>query len=211
MPNYKCLLFDMDGTIADTDMMILLSYNEMYRRYGKGQAKGWDEVMYFSGPPLRETLQREFPDLDLETLTKAFAEISDPYYDSTVKVFPHELETLKYLHDKGYRMGVVTNKATYKAEYVLKMLGIDQFFDVLIGREDVKKGKPSGEGIITAMNKLGFKATETLYIGDNDIDYLTASDAGTDCMLVAWGPRVLQLLDKTKYVIRKYEEMEEIL
>ena len=98
MPNYKCLLFDMDGTIADTDMMILLSYNEMYRRYGKGQAKGWDEVMYFSGPPLRETLQREFPDLDLETLTKAFAEISDPYYDSTVKVFPHELETLKYLH-----------------------------------------------------------------------------------------------------------------
>ena len=201
MPNYKCLLFDMDGTIADTDEMILLSYQEMYRRYGHGKAKGWDEVMYFSGPPLRETLSREFPDLDLETLIKAFAEISDPYYDSTVKVFPREIETLEYLHNKGYKMGVVTNKATYKADYVLKMLNIDKYFDVLIGREDVVKGKPSGEGIITAMNRLGFKNEETLYIGDNDIDYLTASDAGTDCMLVAWGPRELKLLNKTKYVL----------
>lgn len=211
MPNYKCLLFDMDGTIADTDEMILLSYNEMYRRYGHGKAKGWDEVMYFSGPPLRETLVKEFPDLPLDELLKAFAEISDPYYDSTVKVFHHEIETLEYLYNKGYKMGVVTNKATYKAHYVLEMLHIDKYFDVLIGREDVIKGKPSGEGIVTAINKLGFKNSETLYIGDNDIDYETALDAGVDAMIVAWGPRKLTVLDKCKYVINKYEEMEEVL
>ena len=211
MPNYKCLLFDMDGTIADTDEMILLSYNEMYERYGHGKKKGWDEVMYFSGPPLRETLLKEFPDQDIEKMIQVFAEISDPYYDSTVKIFPHEIETLEYLHLKGYKMGVVTNKATYKADYVLKMLNIDKYFDVLIGREDVIKGKPSGEGILTAMDRLGYKKEETLYIGDNDIDYLTAKDAGVDCMLVAWGPRELKLLDHTKYVIRKYEEMEDVL
>ena len=211
MPNYKCLLFDMDGTIADTDEMIRLSYEDMYARYGHGHKKSWDEVMYFSGPPLRETLVKEFPDVPLDELLKVFAEISDPYYDSTVKIFPHEIETLEYLFKKGYKMGVVTNKATYKAQYVLEMLGIDKYFDVLIGREDVVKGKPSGEGILTAMNRLGFNKEETLYIGDNDIDYFTALDALVDAMIVSWGPRKLTVLDKCKYVIKKYEEMEDVL
>ena len=108
-------------------------------------------------------------------------------------------------------MGVVTNKATYKAKEVLVMLGINKYFEVVIGREDVVNGKPSGEGILTAMNRLGFKKEETLYLGDNDIDYLTAKDAGVDCLLVSWGPRELKLLDKANYVINKYEQLEEIL
>ena len=211
MRNYKLLLFDMDGTIADTDEMIYLSYIELYKRFGHGKSKQWDEIMYFSGPPLRETLKREFPDVDQEIVQKAYIEISDPLYDQTVKVFPHEVETLEYLYNKGYKMGVVTNKATYKTHYVLKMLGINKYFEVVIGREDVINGKPSGEGILTAMNRLGFNKEETLYLGDNDIDYLTAKDAGVDVLLVSWGPRVLKLLDKANYVINKYEQLEEIL
>ena len=209
--NYKLLLFDMDGTIADTDEMIYLSYVELYKRFGHGKSKDWDEIMYFSGPPLRETLAKEFPDVDQKIVQQAYIEISDPLYDSTVKVFPHELETLEYLYNKGYKMGVVTNKATYKTHYVLKMLGLEKYFDVVIGHEDVIKGKPSGEGILKAIDKAGQQKEETLYLGDNDIDYLTAKDAGVDCLLVSWGPRVLKLLDKADYVINKYEQLEEIL
>ena len=211
MKDYKLLLFDMDGTIADTDEMVYLSFVGLYKRYGHGFMRPREEIMYFSGPPIRETLLKEFPNEDQEEVQKAFVEISDPLYEQTLKLFPHELEVLEHLFIKGYKMGVVTNKATYKAKEVLKMLGIEKYFSIVIGREDVVKGKPCGEGIITAMNKLGFNKDSTLYIGDNDIDYLTATDAGVDCMLVSWGPRTLNLLDKAKYVIKKYEEMEEIL
>ncbi len=211
MPNYKLLLFDMDGTIADTDEMVYLSFVELYKRYGNGFSRPWEETMYFSGPPIRETLLKEFPNVNQEEVLKAFVEISDPLYEKTLKIFPHEKETLEYLYNKGYKMGVVTNKATYKAKEVLVMLGVNKYFEVVIGREDVVNGKPSGEGILTAMNRLGFKKEETLYLGDNDIDYLTAKDAGVDCLLVSWGPRELKLLDKANYVINKYEQLEEIL
>ena len=209
--NYKLLLFDMDGTIADTDEMVYRTFVDLYKRYGHGFMRPREEIMYFSGPPIRETLVKEFPDVNYDEILKAFTDISDPYYDQTVTIFPHEIEILEYLYNKGYKMGVVTNKATYKAHYVLKMLHLDKYFEVVIGREDVVKGKPSGEGIINAMKYYPYKKEEVLYIGDNDIDYLTASDAGVDCMLVSWGPRELKLLDKSKYVIRKYEEMEKIL
>lgn len=211
MKDYKLLLFDMDGTIADTDEMVYLSFVELYKRYGHGFTRPREEIMYFSGPPIRETLLKEFPNEDQKEVERAFVEISDPLYVETLKIFPHEIEVLEYLSNKGYKMGVVTNKATYKALEVLKMLNIEKYFDIVIGREDVVKGKPSGEGIINAMDKLDFNKNNTLYIGDNDIDYLTATDAEVDCMLVSWGPRTLKLLDKAKYVIKKYEEMEEIL
>lgn len=209
--NYKLLLFDMDGTIADTDEMVYLSFVELYKRYGDGFSRPREEIMYFSGPPIRETLLKEFPNKDQEEVQKAFIEISDPLYEQTLKIFPHEKETLEYLYNKGYRMGVVTNKATYKAKEVLVMLSIEKIFDVVIGREDVVNGKPNGEGILNAMNRLGYKKEDTLYLGDNDIDYLTAKDAGVDCLLVSWGPRELKLLNKADYVINKYEQLEEIL
>ena len=208
---YKLLLFDMDGTIADTDEMVYLSFVELYKRYGEGHSRPREEIMYFSGPPIRDTLLKEFPNKDQKELQQAFVDISDPLYDEVVTIYPHQIETLEYLFEQGYKMAVVTNKATYKAYYVLKLLGLEKFFSFVIGREDVVKSKPNGEGILTAMNKAGFLKQETLYIGDNDIDYLTATDAGVDCMLVNWGPRELKLLDKAKYVISKYEEMEEVL
>lgn len=208
---YKLLLFDMDGTIADTDEMVYRTFVDLYKKYGNGFMRPREEIMYFSGPPIRETLVKEFPHVNYEEILKAFTDISDPYYDMTVTVFPHEIETLEYLYSKGYKMGVVTNKATYKAHYVLKMLKLDKYFEVLIGREDVVKGKPSGEGILNAMKNYPYSKQEVLYIGDNDIDYLTAEDAGVDCMLVSWGPRELKLLSKCKYAINKYEMMEEIL
>lgn len=211
MLKYKYLLFDMDGTIADTDEMIYRTYSELFEKYGNGVKKEWDEIMYFSGPPLDETLKKYFPHMKLEEIRDIYTQTAEPYYQKTVKVFPHEIETLQYLKSQGYRLAVVTNKATYKAYEVLVSLNISSYFDFVIGREDVSLSKPSPEGILKAIDRYQAQKEECLYLGDNDIDYITASNAGVDCLIVSWGPRKLNVLDKCKYSVDTYEKMEEIL
>ena len=85
-------------------------------------------------------------------------------------------------------------------------------FDVVISADDVDSPKPNPEGIYKAMEKVGIKNKgDVLYIGDNDIDYFTANNAGVDCLLVTWGPREIKCLDKAKYQAKSYNELKGIL
>ena len=111
----------------------------------------------------------------------------------------HELEVLTDLYNAGYRFAIVTNKGTGKAHYVLRLLAIEHLFDFVIGSDDVKETKPNPEGINEAIRRFNASKEECLYVGDNDIDYETATNAGVDCMICNWGPRKLNVLDKTKY------------
>lgn len=211
MPNYKVLLFDMDGTIAETDEMIFHSMDELYDLYKNGERRTREEMIYFSGPPIADTLAREFPHMDNDFMVQQFLDISTKYYDLYTTVFPHEIEVLSALKEKGYKMAVVTNKGHQKAEYVLELLKIKPYFDFVIGSGDVQELKPAPECVYKAMEIYKTQKEEVLYLGDNDIDYLTASNAGIDCLICAWGPRKLNILDKCKYVAHSYLDIKDIL
>ena len=211
MTQYKVLLFDMDGTIAETDQMIIHSMLDLYDLYNKEGKKTPEEIIYFSGPPIAETLKREFPNMDNDFMVQQFLDISTKYYDLYTEVFPHEIRVLKALKKAGYKMAVVTNKGHQKAEYVLKLLKLEKYFDFVIGNGDIKTLKPSPEGINEAMRRFNVKKEETLYLGDNDIDYITATNAGVDSLICAWGPRELTVLDKCKYQANSYLDIERIL
>lgn len=211
MLKYKAILLDMDGTIAYTDDMIIHTMLDLYDLYNPSGKKSIEEILYFSGPPLKVTLPKEFPNQDYKFMYNEFIRISGPYYDQYVKAFPHEIETLTKLKSAGYHLAVVTNKGTEKAHYVLRLIGINHLIDFVIGSDDVINTKPHPEGLNKAMDKLGVAPQETLYMGDNDIDYETASNAHIDTLIVNWGPRTLTVLDKAKYVASSYEEIEKIL
>ena len=211
MLNYKVLLFDMDGTIADTDQMIIHTLEELYDLYNPTNKKSREEIIYFSGPPIAITLQKEFPDMDNDFMVKEFLERSTKFYDMYTVTYEHEVEVLKALKEKGYKMAVVTNKGHQKAEYVLELLHIKDYFEFVIGNGDVPELKPSPMGILEAMKRLGASKEETLYLGDNDIDYITSSNAGVDALICAWGPRTLHVLDQCKYVAHSYLDIKEIL
>ena len=211
MPKYKLILLDMDGTIAYTDDMIIHTFFDMYDMYNPSAKKEAKDIIYFSGPPLSVTLPREFPNQDYQHMYDEFIRISTPYYDKYVVAFEHEIEVLTRLKQAGYRMACVTNKGTKMANYVLKLIGIDKLIDFVVGSDDVKNTKPHPEGIDLALAKFGVKRHEALYVGDNDIDYETACNAEMDAMICNWGPRKLNVLDKAKYVINSYYDMETIL
>ena len=203
------LLFDMDGTIADTDPMLLATFNVLYDKYKNGQRKSKEEVYYFSGPPIRETLKKEFPHMDNDFMYEEFYKLSSSFYPTHVFPYPNEREVLLSLKEKGYKLGVVTNKQHSMAVYVLELLNIKDAFDLVIGFDDVSNGKPNPEGILKAIKYYGATLEETIYIGDNEIDYKTAVNAGVRCALVANGPRKINPDVKPDIWFNSFIELEE--
>ena len=212
MNKYKLLLFDLDGTLCDTDEMIVQTMNAIYKDYKPTKIRTREELYYFSGPPIRETLKREFPDYDPDLMYEVFKKVSRDFYAPCVKAYQDEVEVLKALKDNGYLLGVVTNKGRPLTIYSLELCGIDKLFDVVVSADDVSNPKPDPTGVYDAMKKLNIDSKEdVLYVGDNDIDYITASNAGVDAMLVTWGPREIKCLDKAKYLAKSYNDMRGIL
>ena len=212
MNKYRLLLFDLDGTLCDTDEMVVQTMFAIYKKYKPTVVRTREELYYFSGPPIRETLKREFPNYSADEMYDAFKKISYDFYAPYVKAYKDEVEVLKELKDKGYILGVVTNKGLPLTIYSLELCGINELFDVIISADDVAIPKPDPTGVFDAMKKLNIKdKKDVLYIGDNDIDYFTANNAGVDVLLVTWGPREIKCLDKAKYQAKSYNEMREIL
>jgi len=212
MNKYKVLLFDLDGTLCDSDEMLIQSFFVLYKKYRPVKIRTREELIYFSGPPIKKTLSDEFPDYPFEEIYKAFQVVSRELYRPYVKVFDKEIETLKKLREAGYLLGVVTNKGAPLTKYSLEVAHIDGLFDVVISADDVNAPKPSPLGIEKALERLGIEDKgKVLYIGDNDIDYETAVNAGTDAMLVTWGPREIKRKDDAKYAVSSYDELGGLL
>ena len=212
MNKYKVILFDLDGTLCDTDEMIVQTFFTLYKEYKPVKIRTREELYYFSGPPIRDTMAKEFPDYDPEEMYNVFKKVSKEFYAPCVKAYKDEIEVLKALKEAGYILGVVTNNGYPLTIYSLEICHIQEFFDVVITADDVKVGKPDPTGLLRAMEKLNIKnKADVLYVGDNDIDYFTANNAGVDAMLVSWGPREIKCLDKAKYEAKSYNDFKRIL
>ena len=212
MNKYRVLLFDLDGTLCDTDEMIVQTMFSIYKEYKPVKERTREELYYFSGPPIFETLKREFPDRDPEEMYTVFKRVSKEFYKDTVKPYQDEIKVLTKLKDKGYLLGVVTNKGLPLTLYSLEICHIDGLFDVVVSADDVAIPKPDPAGVNMALKRLGIKdKKEVLYIGDNDIDYETATNAGLDTLLVTWGPREIKRIKDAKYAVKSYNELGGLL
>lgn len=209
MSKYKTLLFDMDGTVADTDRMIKEAMYILYDEYRDGVKTPDEQIIYFSGPPIRETLKKEFPHLDQQFIFDEFHKVSSQLYATHTSRFPDSKEVLLDLKAKGYQLGVVTNKLHHLTEYCLKCIGLEDIFEVIVGFDDVSKPKPNGEGILKAIDYFKSDKESTIYIGDNKVDLDSAISAGVDCALVSWGPRVLPPELKPTFRISSYIDLKE--
>ena len=150
MNKYKVLLFDLDGTLCDTDEMIVQTMCAIYKDYKPTKERTREELYYFSGPPIRETLKNEFPNYDPDMMYDVFKKVSKSFYPSTVKAYKDEKEVLKALKEAGYQLGVVTNKGLPLTIYSLEICGISDFFDVIISADDVPDPKPNPAGVFKA-------------------------------------------------------------
>ena len=209
---YDLVLFDLDGTVADSDEMIVQSMYVLYDKYRNGVRTPREKIYYFSGPPIRETLKKEFPDMDNDFMFNEFVRVSWDLYDKYVVPFPHTIEMMEYLINRDVKVGIVTGKARESTKHCLDVLGLTTIVQYVVTPDDVTNLKPHPEGIFKSMEHFSIKEKKkVLYIGDNKSDYLTAKNAGVDIALVKWGPRKIDEDVKPDYWINDFLEMEDII
>ncbi len=210
---YDLILFDLDGTLLDSDQMIIETFKELYPIYRPNYNPSIEHILSFSGPQITETLKKEFPDLDQEMMLNEFRERSTRNYDKYSKLYPGVEEMLKTLCKKNVKFGVVTNKHRYATNYTYNLFNINDLIPFTICADEVKNLKPAGDGILQCMKHFGVNDKEkVLYVGDGQIDYLTAKNAGVKFGYVDWSTRKLDQDAKVDLRIQNYQQfLEEIL
>jgi phosphatidylglycerol:prolipoprotein diacylglycerol transferase len=91
---------------------------------------------------------------------------------------PHASELLQALKAQGYTMAIVSSKKKDTVELGLKLTSLNDYFETVIGYEEVKKYKPDPEGLLTACKALGKSHDDAIYVGDTDTDMMAAHNAG---------------------------------
>ena len=202
-------MFDLDGTLLDSDQMIIETFHYLYKKYKPADFKVDEaKLLTFSGPPIRETLKNEFPEYDQEEFLKIWRQESIKNYPIYTKLFPGTLEILSTLVEKKYNVAIVTNKHRTASDEAFKLFGIADLGIWSVSGDDVKRQKPDPEGIFIAMKHFGVNdRKDVIYIGDSVYDASTAENAGVDFGLVSWTPRKLPENAKIAWKIDSFSEM----
>jgi pyrophosphatase PpaX len=182
--NINTILFDLDGTLIDTNELIISTYLHTLEKYFPGKYKRLD-VLPFLGPTLHEVFGAMDPER-VEEMVLEYRTYNLANHDALVKEFVGVMETIETLKKKGYKLAIVTTKREDVAFKGLRLMKLDPFFDVMIAYDHVKKVKPDPEPIFLALEKLESKPEETLMVGDNFHDVLAGKNAGTKTAGVAW-------------------------
>jgi pyrophosphatase PpaX len=182
--NINTILFDLDGTLIDTNELIISTYLHTLEKYYPGKYKR-EDVLPFLGPTLHEVFEKMNPER-VEEMVLEYRTYNLANHDLLVKEFVGVMETIETLKKKGYKLAIVTTKREDVAFKGLRLMKLDPFFDVMIAYDHVKKVKPDPEPIFLALEKLDSKPEETLMVGDNFHDVLAGKNAGTKTAGVAW-------------------------
>ena len=186
---YDIVVLDMDGTLVDTDLMLVEAMMVLFRKHRPGFKISLTDLLYFSGPPIEDTLKTYFPDMDQAQIIQEFKDESFRFYESDTLLFPHAKEAIKELRAMGVKIAILTNKHRDRTIATLRMLGIEALIDFIVGYDDVKRPKPDPEGMRVIMNHFSSAPERILFVGDTIYDYEVAIRSGVHSALAAWSLR----------------------
>ncbi|MNZ58582.1 Pyrophosphatase PpaX [compost metagenome] len=181
----KTVLFDLDGTIIDTNELIIRSFIESLQGYVP-EGFGREHIIPSMGNPLTDQMKLFSGLEDVTELVAAYREVNLRLHDEYVKTFDYVNEVIKELHDKGIQIGVVTTKMRLTTERGLKYVGLYDYIDAIVTIDDVVHPKPHPEPVSKAIGLLGAEPASTMMVGDSMVDIESAIAAGAVAVGVAW-------------------------
>ena len=185
------VVFDMDGTVLNTLEDLAGSMNYSLKAVGMPE-RTVDEFRRFVGNGAREALRKALPEGTSTDILDEMFPIFKEHYDEHCldKTEPYEgiLDLMKELKKRGYRMAIVSNKIDSAVKELNKRFFGD-LIDVAIGEQPGVNRKPAPDMVETALKELGSTKEESVYVGDSEVDYLTAKNSGLPCISVLWGFR----------------------
>lgn len=192
----KLVIFDLDGTLTNTVPDIEDNVNKTMRKFGYPEITA-DEARRFVGNGAKVLIERSLKGANPEN----FDEIVDFYNDSynfcgspKTRVYDGMTELLHTLKKEGYSLAVVSNKPQDGTTEVIRKFFGDGLFDYVYGQREGVKTKPSKEPVEIVLNALCEEKENAVYVGDSEVDVLTAKNSDLYGISVLWGFREKQLL-----------------
>lgn len=190
----RTVIFDLDGTLADTSRDLIASANYCFREMGLGDILDpvKDAAIALRGG-------RRMLSEGLDRLTLFDAATVDQYYPilleaydqdiaSHTTLYPGAMDAVETLRQLGYGVGICTNKPEALAEKLLQNLGVRDAFASMVGADTLPVRKPDPEPLREAARRAGGDPAHCVLIGDSDTDRNTARAAGVPSVLVTFGP-----------------------
>lgn len=184
------VIFDLDGTLLNTLDDLADSVNAALTSNGLPR-RTVEEVREFVGNGVYNLMVKAVGSREHPNFEKAFSDFKAHYAVHCMdKTAPYAgiMELLKELSAQGYKLAVVSNKFD-AAVKKLNTQYFDGYIPVAIGEKENVRKKPAPDSVFEAMKELGSKAENTVYVGDSDVDIMTAQNAGILCISVIWGFR----------------------
>ena len=176
---YKLYLFDLDGTLIDSDKMVITTFLELFKLYRPDYHPSFSHMLSYSGPVITDTLRNEFPGCDVEFMRSEYNRISRVNYEKYVRLFPKAEDLLMELNRRKIPFAVITSKDKGPTLYSFELCGISGYIPFYVSGGDVSKPKPDKEGVDLAMKHFGIvDKKDVCYVGDSLNDCLSAVSAG---------------------------------
>jgi pyrophosphatase PpaX len=183
----RVVLFDLDGTLIDSIPLILSSMKAAFE--GHPRPPPVAEWVALIGTPLDAMIRRWAVDeADVERLKERYKVHQWAHHDAMVHAFPGVPEVLDLLSARGVRMAVVTSKLEPSARRSLDFLGLTRHFELVVGLEATGRHKPDPAPVLHALERLGARPDEAVFVGDSPHDVLAGNAAGVATVATLWGP-----------------------
>lgn len=186
----KTLIFDLDGTLLDTLDDLADAVNYALSQFNL-PTHPTAAIRQMVGNGVRLLVERAIGDADVTDREAVFA-CFKTYYVSHCQVktrlYDGLREVLLTLRERGYRMAIVSNKLQAGVS-ALQEVYFQGLIDVAVGEREGVPRKPAPDMLYTALAELGATADDAIYLGDSEVDIVTARNAGMPCITVLWGFR----------------------
>lgn len=184
----SAVLFDLDGTLLDTEGFIVWTFLEASKAFGVSVDPR--VISRNVGRPIEELVAAAFAGVEPTLVAKileARRGLVEREWKKMVKPFPDAAPALSRLRRSGLKMGVATSSRPERALAFLDYFGLRGFFDVVVGLEEGLRGKPSPDILLEAIARLGASPASSVYVGDREVDCLASRSAGVGFILVNRG------------------------
>ncbi|MEE3380319.1 MAG: HAD hydrolase-like protein [Succiniclasticum sp.] len=186
------ILFDFDGTLADTSPVIFDCYAYATEKV-LGHKAPLQPYLETFGQPLRPSLVRLFGAEKGNTICDVYRARQDVVHDRLIQPFPGVRETLEALRARHLPVAVVTSKLNKTCRRGLRCVGLEEFFDCVISSDLVSRPKPDPDGALRALEALGLAGRDkkaapgtVLMVGDSPFDMLCGRGAGCETVAVEY-------------------------
>ena len=216
----RCVIFDLDGTLADTSGDLIAAANAAFlhlrRDTALDPASAEDRAAALKGG--RSMLRRGLAKLgavDDDEVDRGYQPLLDAYDRDIARhttFYPGALDAVRRLRARGDAVGICTNKPEALAEKLMAALGARDLFDSLVGADTLAVRKPHPEHLTESVARAGGDMARTVLIGDTDTDRKTARAAGVPCILVTFAPAGRSVAELSpEALLDDYDELERVL